>query len=87
MSQVLITALLAFNRPEDGSKSQIASAIATAIGLIILLSPFGIVGAAITTSISYWVGLIALYYYWHRLVGQVRRGEATGHTDKIEETV
>lgn len=87
VSQVLITALSSFNRPQDGSKAQIASAVATAIGLIVLLSPLGITGAAITTSISYWVGLIALYFYWWRLVGQVRRGEATGHTERIEEVV
>lgn len=87
VSQVLITGLLAFNRPEDGSKAQIASAFATAIGLIILLSPFGIVGAAITTSVSYWVGFLALSFYWKRLVGRVRRGEATGHTEQIEEIV
>jgi len=87
VSQVLITALSAFNRPEDGSKAQIASAIATAIGLIILLSPYGVVGAAITTSVSYWVGLIALYYFWRRLAGRVRRGEATGHTERVEESV
>lgn len=87
VSQVLTTALSSFNRPQDGSKAQIASAIATAIGLITLLSPFGIIGAAITTSISYWVGFIALVFYWRRLIGQVRRGEATGHTERVEESV
>lgn len=87
VNQVLGTALSSFNRPEDASKAQIASGIATAIGLIALLSPYGIIGAAITTSISYWVGLVVSAYYWRRLVGQVRRGEATGHTEKIEEAV
>ncbi len=87
VSQILITALSSFNRPQDGSKAQIASAIATAIGLIILLSPYGIIGAAITTTISYWVALIALSFFWRRLLGQVRRGEATGHTEKIDASV
>lgn len=87
VSQVLTTALASFNRPQDGSKAQIASAIATAIGLITLLSPFGIVGAAITTSVSYWVGFLALSFYWRRIAGQVRRGEATGHTEAVEESV
>ena len=44
-------------------------------------------GAAITTSISYWVGLIVSYYYWRRLKGQVQRGEATGHTEAFEESL
>jgi O-antigen/teichoic acid export membrane protein len=87
VNQVLTTALSSFNRPEEASKAQVASAIATAIGLITLLSPYGIVGAAITTTVSYWVGLIVSYYYWRRLVGQVHRGEATGHTQQIEEPV
>ena len=84
VTQVLTTALSSFNRPQDASKAQIASAIATAIGLVVLLSPLGIIGAAITTSVSYWVGLIVSAYYWRSLVGQVRRGEATGHTETIE---
>lgn len=87
VNQVLGTALSSFNRPEDASKAQVASAVATAIGLVTLLSPYGIIGAAITTTLSYWVGLIVTAYYWRRLVGQVRRGEATGHTEKIVETV
>jgi O-antigen/teichoic acid export membrane protein len=87
VNQVLSTALSSFNRPEDASKAQVASAVATAIGLVALLSPYGIIGAAITTTVSYWVGLLVAAYYWRRLVGQVRRGEATGHTERIEETV
>ena len=87
VNQVLTTALTSFNRPSEASKAQIAAAIATAVGLIILLPRYGVTGAAITTSISYWVGLIASYYYWKRLKGQVVRGEATGHTERIEEPV
>ena len=87
VNQVLGTALSSFNRPEDASKAQVASGVATAIGLIVLLSPYGIIGAAITTTVSYWVGLIVSAYYWRRLVRQVHRGEATGHTEKIEESV
>ena len=87
LNQVLTTALTSFNRPVEASKAQIASAIATAVGLLTLLSPFGVTGAAITTSISYWVGLIVSYYYWRRLTGQVRRGEATGHTEAFEESL
>lgn len=87
MTQVVTMALTSFNRPEDASKAQIASAIATVIGLVTLLSPYGIIGAAITTTISYWVGLLVSAYYWRRLVGQVRRGEATGHTERIDEPV
>lgn len=87
ITQVYTTALTSFNRPEDSSKAQIASAIATAIGLIVLLSPYGVTGAAITTSIAYWVGLIVSVFYWRRLTGRVRRGEATGHTERIEEPI
>lgn len=87
VNQVLSTALSSFNRPEDASKAQVAAAVATAVGLIALLSPYGIIGAAITTSASYWVGLIASGYFWRRLIGQVRRGEATGHTERVEESV
>ncbi len=85
VTQVLTTALTSFNRPKDASKAQIAAAVATAIGLFVLIPRYGVNGAAITTSISYWVGLIVSYYYWHRLKGQVQRGEATGHTERIEE--
>jgi len=84
VNQVLTTALTSFNRPSDASKAQIAAAIATALGLVFLLRPYGVTGAAITTSISYWVGLIVTYYYWVRLKGQVQRGEVTGHTEWIE---
>jgi len=86
VTQVYTTALTSFNRPVDASKAQIAAAIATAIGLVTLLSPFGIVGAAITTTLSYWVGLIVSWFYWRRLAGQVERGEVTGHTERIEVT-
>jgi len=87
VTQVYTTALSAFDRPEDASKAQVASAFATAIGLIVLLSPYGVTGAAITTSISYWVALIVSIVYWSRLRGQVRRGEVTGHTERLEESV
>jgi Na+-driven multidrug efflux pump len=85
VNQVLTVALTSFNRPSEASKAQIVSAVATVIGLVTLLSPYGVTGAAITTTISYWVGLIVSYYYWRRLAGQVRRGEATGHTERIDE--
>lgn len=84
-NQVLTTALTSFNRPTEASKAQIAAAIATVIGLVFLLPRYGVTGAAITTSISYWVGLVVTYFYWHRLKGQVSRGEATGHTERIDE--
>lgn len=87
VNQVLTTALISFNRPEEASKAQIAAAITTVVGLVLLLSPYGVTGAAITTTISYWVGLIVTYFYWNRLKGQVQRGEVTGHTERIEETV
>lgn len=85
VTQVYTTALSSFNRPEDGSKAQIASAIATAIGLLVLIRPYGIDGAAITTSIAYWVALLVSMFYWRRLKGQVLRGEATGATSSREE--
>ena len=87
MTQVVTMALTSFNRPEDASKAQIASGIATVVGLATLLRPYGIIGAAITTTVSYWVGLIVSYWYWRRLAGSVRRGEATGHTTRIDESV
>ncbi len=85
VTQVLTVALTSFNRPGEASKSQVAAGIATAIGLIALLSPYGVTGAAITTTISYWVGLIVTYYYWRRLKGQVQRGEVTGHTERLDD--
>ena len=84
VTQVFTTSLTSFNRPGDASKAQVAAAVATAIGLITLLSPYGIIGAAITTTVSYWVGLVVHVFYWRRLVGQVQRGEATGHTESVE---
>lgn len=84
VTQVYTTALTSFNRPADASKAQIGAGIATVVGLVTLLSPYGIIGAAITTTISYWVGLIISAFYWRRLVGKVRRGEATGHTESME---
>ena len=85
VTQVFTTSLTSFNRPGDASKAQLAAAVATVIGLITLLSPYGIIGAAITTTVSYWVGLLAHVFYWRRLVGQVQRGEATGHTESIDQ--
>ena len=86
VTQVYTTALTSFNRPGDASKAQIAAAIVTAIGLATLLSPFGIVGAAVTTTVSYVVGLLVSIFYWRRLRGRVVRGEATGHSEPIEAT-
>ena len=84
VTQVYTIALTSFNRPVEASKAQIAAGIATAVGLIALLSPYGIIGAAITTTVSYWVGLIVSGLYWRRLVRQVRNGEATGHSESLE---
>ncbi len=83
-TQVLNTGLQQFNKPEAGSKGQIAAAIATAIGLFLLLPSLGTTGAAITTSISYWVAFVISYGYWHQLQGQVARGEITGHTEAMD---
>lgn len=85
VTQVFSTSLASFNRPEDASKAQIAAAVATAIGLTLLLPRYGINGAAITTSISYWVALVVNVHYWRRLVALIHRGEATGHTERIEQ--
>ena len=83
VTQVYTTALSSFDRPQDASKAQIAAAIATVIGLVVLLPRYGIDGAAITTSISYWVALLVSIFYWRRLRGEVLRGERTGHTESI----
>ena len=80
VTQVLGTALSQFNKPEWASKAQIASAVATAVGLFALVPSYGVIGAAITTSIAYWVGYLASYYYWRRLQGMIARGEITGET-------
>ena len=80
----LNTGLSQFNKPQEASKGQIAAAVATAVGLAILIRPYGVTGAAITTSISYWVGALVSYYYWRRLQRQVANGEITGHTEAIE---
>lgn len=85
MTQVYTTSLASFNRPQDASKAQIAAAVATAIGLATLLPRYGITGAAITTSVSYWVALLANVYFWRRLLVRIESGEATGHTERVEE--
>ena len=87
VNQVYTTALSAFNRPQDASKAQFASAITTGAGLALLVGPYGIIGAAITTSIAYWVALLVSIYYWNRLKAAVLRGEATGHTESIEDVL
>ena len=80
VTQVLNIAIGQFNRPQDASKGQVAAAISTAIGLALLIRPYGVFGAAITTTISYWVAYLVSYYYWRRLQQQVANGEITGHT-------
>ncbi len=85
VTQVYTSALGAFDRPEDSSKAQVAAALATAAGLAILLPLYKVTGAAITTSIAYWIGLLASMWYWRRLIGAVRRGETTGHTEALVE--
>ncbi|MGI9605922.1 MAG: lipopolysaccharide biosynthesis protein [Acidimicrobiales bacterium] len=85
LTQVYTTALSSFDRPQDASKAQIAAALVTVVGLLTLVSPFGIVGAAITTSISYWVGLAVSVWFWRKLRARVERGEVTGHTERIED--
>lgn len=80
INQVLSTALAGFNRPEDASKAQVMSAITTVVGLAFLLRPYGIEGAAITSSIAYTVATIVAASYWLRLKRDVRAGRATGHT-------
>ena len=81
VTQVLGTALSQFNKPEWASKAQIASAVATAVGLFALVPTYGVTGAAITTSVAYWVGYLASYYYWRKLQGMIARGEITGETE------
>ena len=84
VTQVYTIALTSFNRPVDASKAQIVAGVATVLGLVVLLSPYGIIGAAITTTISYCVGLLVSAYFWRRLARQVRNGEATGHSESLE---
>ncbi len=84
ITQVLNTGLSQFDKPQEASKGQVAAAIATAVGLALLIRPYGVTGAAITTSISYWVGALVSYYYWRRLQRQVASGEVTGHTEKLD---
>lgn len=84
VTQVLNTGISQFDRPQDASKGQFISAIATGLGLAVLIGPYGITGAAITTSISYWAGALVSYYYWRRLQRQVASGEVTGETEAIE---
>lgn len=45
----------------------VAAALATLIGLLVLLGPYGIVGAAITSSTAYSVGAISTGLYWRGL--------------------
>ena len=81
---MLNTGLSQFDKPQDASKGQIVGAVTTGLGLAVLIGPYGITGAAITTSISYWAGALVSYGYWRKLQGQVARGEVTGHTEAVE---
>lgn len=80
VNQVVSTALANFNRPENASKAQVASAVTTVIGLAVLLRPYGIEGAAITSSVSYTVALIVALWFWRQLKRDIAAGRATGHT-------
>jgi hypothetical protein len=71
---------------QRASKAQIAAALITIAGLILLLPNYGIEGAAITTTAAYWVALLVSAYYWNVHRGKVLRGEATGHTEQVKET-
>ncbi len=86
VTQVYNVALQSFNKPEDASKAQIAAALITIAGLILLLPNYGIEGAAITTTAAYWVALLVSAYYWNVHRAKVLRGEATGHTEQVKET-
>ncbi len=83
LNKVVTTALSNFDRPENGSKAQIASAVTTVIGLAALLGPFGIVGAAVTSSASYIVALLVALWYWRALKRDIAMGRATGETDEM----
>ena len=86
VTQVLTMALTSFNRPSEASKAQVFAGVTTAIGLAVLLPRFGIIGAAWTTTVAYWVGLIANYMYWRRTVVLVKAGVLTGNTIAIDLT-
>lgn len=83
VNQVFSTALAGFNQPEKASRAQVYSAIATVVGLLLLLGPFGIVGAAITSSIAYSVGMISTGLYWRNLSRDVHEGRVTGFTTPV----
>ncbi len=78
VNQVVSTALANFDRPESASKAQVASAATTVFGLALLLRPFGIEGAAITSSVSYIVALLVALWFWRGLRRDVVAGRATG---------
>ena len=80
LNQVVSTALANFNRPEYVSKAQIASAATTVVGLALLLRPFGIEGAAITSSVSYTVALLVALWFWRGLRRDVVARRVTGET-------
>ncbi len=80
LNQVVSTALANFDRPENASKAQVASAATTVIGLALLLRPYGIEGAAITSSVSYTVALLVALWFWRALKRDVLAGRATGAT-------
>jgi len=80
VNQIFATALTGFNHPEKASRAQVYSAITTVIGLLLLLGPYGIIGAAITSSVAYSVGAISTGLYWRSLAREVRAGRKTGTT-------
>ena len=67
--------LLAANRPGTSSKASSAAAMITIAGLIILVPPFGIVGAALTTTISYVAKFVCIAYAVKRWDSQLRMSD------------
>ncbi len=65
VATVYASALDAFNRPEDASKAQLASAVITVGGLAVAAPVFGILGAAAVTSAAY-AGYLAWILWAYR---------------------
>ena len=57
-TSILSSGLQAINRPQDATLAQVCGAALTVTGLMLLLRPLGIAGAAITSTVAYGVSFL-----------------------------
>jgi O-antigen/teichoic acid export membrane protein len=68
VGQAWAGSLRGLGRPSEPAKAELISLIATVVGLVLLLEPFGIVGAALTSLAAYLMAASYMYLQLHRLL-------------------